>query len=84
MTPSGIEQGAFRFVAQDLNNCATAVAKTTKLSKSLRYATPPINKKKSIPQLLTQQLRKRIVCFDELSSQLPNSTAYSNSPLANT
>ena len=25
MTPAGIEQATFRFVAQDLNHCATAV-----------------------------------------------------------
>ena len=31
VTPAGIEQATFRFVAQYLNHCATAVAKKVKV-----------------------------------------------------
>jgi len=36
MTPSGIEQATFRFVAQRLNHCATAVPKVTIVPNQLR------------------------------------------------
>ena len=38
MTPSGIEPVTFRFVAQHLNHCATAVPDVCKYSTEFSYA----------------------------------------------
>jgi len=53
LTPAGIEPATFRFVAQHLNHCATAVPSEYYVHASIQYLTVDILYKKKKMQLST-------------------------------
>jgi hypothetical protein len=59
MTPSGIEQATFRFAAQHLNHCATAVP---------HYLLSKVHK------LRTEQLKHLVKILEAATTRLDNNT----------
>ena len=63
MTPSGIEPATFRFVAQHLNHCATAVTKYYNIMAPPSYMRSVVDRN-VVMRRVTIQLHSVTTCFD--------------------